>query len=80
MPTPISEHTTPWPPDAVRRFVEAGYWAGDPLGRLLREVADRTPDAPALLDAATGLALSHRELAERADACAWPACAPGSCR
>jgi 2,3-dihydroxybenzoate-AMP ligase len=70
MPSPISEHTVPWPAPDAERYVAAGYWAGVPLGRLLREVADRTPDATALVDAATGLRLTHRELADRADAAA----------
>ncbi|GJF07174.1 (2,3-dihydroxybenzoyl)adenylate synthase [Pseudonocardia sp. D17] len=70
MPGPVSEHTVPWPATEVERYVAAGYWQGVPLGHLLREVADRTPDAPALVDAATGLRLTHRELADRADATA----------
>jgi 2,3-dihydroxybenzoate-AMP ligase len=69
-PTPIGDHTVPWPDHAVRYYVAKGYWAGVPLGTLLREVADRLPDTPALVDAATGLRLTHSELAERADAAA----------
>src|SRR5262249_38859314 len=59
-----------WPEEYVRRYVAAGYWAGRPLGELLRQVAERAPDAPAVIDAAAGVRLSHRELAERADAAA----------
>jgi 2,3-dihydroxybenzoate-AMP ligase len=70
MPSPISDHTVPWPAADVERFAAAGYWAGVPLGELLREVAGRTPDAPALIDAADGTRLTHAELAERADAAA----------
>ncbi|MET0188968.1 MAG: AMP-binding protein, partial [Pseudonocardia sediminis] len=70
MPRPIGEHTTPWPEPDAARYVAEGYWAGVPLGHLLRAAADRAPDAPALADAATGLALTHRELAERVDATA----------
>lgn len=70
MPRPLGEHTTPWPEPDARRYVEAGYWAGVPIGHLMRTAADRAPEAPALLDAATGLSLTHRELAERADAAA----------
>lgn len=74
MPSPISHHVVPWPEDAARRYVAEGYWAGVPLGRLLREAADRTPDSPALIDPTagngTGVRLTHRELAERADAAA----------
>ncbi|ODU03854.1 MAG: 2,3-dihydroxybenzoate-AMP ligase [Pseudonocardia sp. SCN 72-86] len=70
MPSPISDHTTPWPDDVAAAYVAKGYWAGVPLGTLLREAADRDPDATALVDAATGLRLTHRELTERADAAA----------
>jgi salicylate---CoA ligase len=70
MPTPISDHTVPWPDHAVRDYVAKGYWGGVPLGTLLREVADRHPEAPALVDPAAGVRLTHGELAERADAAA----------
>ncbi|GAA0897373.1 (2,3-dihydroxybenzoyl)adenylate synthase [Pseudonocardia zijingensis] len=69
-PTPISDHTVPWPDDVAAGYVAKGYWAGVPLGTLLREVADSHPDAPALVDAATGVRLTHGELAQRADAAA----------
>jgi 2,3-dihydroxybenzoate-AMP ligase len=69
-PTPISDHTVPWPDHAVREYVAKGYWAGVPLGTLLREVADRHPDVPALVDPAAGVRLTHGELADRADAAA----------
>ncbi len=68
MATPISAGTVPWPPDYAQRYLEAGYWAGRPIGDLLRATADRTPDAPALIDGQTRL--SHAELADRADAAA----------
>jgi 2,3-dihydroxybenzoate-AMP ligase len=61
------EHTVPWPEDVARQYVAAGYWAGVPLGTLLRQSADRHPNALALVDAATGLRLTHAELADRAD-------------
>lgn len=70
MPTPISDHTVPWPPAVAEHYRAQGYWAGSTLSALLREVADRTPDAPALVDAADELRLTHRELADRADAAA----------
>ncbi|GAA2851966.1 (2,3-dihydroxybenzoyl)adenylate synthase [Pseudonocardia halophobica] len=70
MPSPISEHTVSWPADLAEDYVGKGYWAGVPLGPLLREVAHARPDAPALVDAAVGLRLTHRELVERADAAA----------
>jgi 2,3-dihydroxybenzoate-AMP ligase len=70
MPTPIRDHTVPWPDEVARDYVAKGYWAGVPLGHLLREVADRRPEAPALIDAHIGLRLTHAELADRADAAA----------
>ena len=60
MPSPISDHTVPWPDAAVADYVAKGYWAGVPLGALLRDVADRRPDAPALVDPSAGLRLTHR--------------------
>ncbi|MFI0406140.1 (2,3-dihydroxybenzoyl)adenylate synthase [Actinomadura sp. 3N508] len=74
MPTPLAENTVPWPDEDRERYVAEGYWAGIPIGTLLREVADRTPGAPALVDpvalGGAGLRLTHAELAERADATA----------
>lgn len=70
MPSPISDHTVPWPDDVAADYVAKGYWAGVPLGTLLRDAADRDPDATALVDAAAGIRLTHRELTERADAAA----------
>ncbi|WP_028920978.1 (2,3-dihydroxybenzoyl)adenylate synthase [Pseudonocardia acaciae] len=68
MPAPIAEGTVPWPAEFARRYLAAGYWAGRPLGDLLREAADRTPHAPALVDGATRF--DHAELADRAAAAA----------
>jgi 2,3-dihydroxybenzoate-AMP ligase len=70
MPSPISAHTVPWPEDVAAGYVAKGYWTGRTLPELLREAAGRRPDAPALVDAAAGVRLSHRELIERADAAA----------
>ncbi|MGW2590019.1 (2,3-dihydroxybenzoyl)adenylate synthase [Streptomyces sp. NPDC001515] len=74
MPTPIAEHTVPWPEAEAARYAAEGYWAGVPLGTLLREAADREPDAPALVDpvasGGAGLRLTRAELADRADAAA----------
>ncbi|MEU6579073.1 AMP-binding protein [Streptomyces sp. NPDC046805] len=74
MPSRISDHVVPWPESDVQRYVAEGYWAGVPLGQALREVARRTPDAPALIDPVAfggeGIRLTHAELAERADAAA----------
>lgn len=70
MPSPISQHVVPWPEADAARYAAAGYWAGIPLGSLLRQAADRTPNAPALADPLAGVRLTHRELAERADAAA----------
>jgi 2,3-dihydroxybenzoate-AMP ligase len=66
----LSDGVVPWPAEFADRYVRAGYWAGRPLGELLRQAADRTPDAPALVDPAAEVRLSHAELAERADAAA----------
>ena len=68
MATPMSEGTVPWPEADAKRYVAAGYWAGRPLGDLLREVADRTPDATALVDGP--VRLTFAELADRVDAAA----------
>lgn len=70
MPTPISDHTVPWPDDRAARFAAAGYWLGVPIGHLFREVADRVPDVTAVVDAADGTRLTYAELAGRADAAA----------
>jgi 2,3-dihydroxybenzoate-AMP ligase len=68
MAAPISEGTVPWPKADADRYTAAGYWAGRPLGDLLRETADRTPDATALVDGE--LRLTYAQLADRADASA----------
>jgi 2,3-dihydroxybenzoate-AMP ligase len=70
MPTLISENTVPWPDDVANRYVAAGYWRGVPLGRLVREVADRVPGAIAVVDAASGTRLTYADLVDRADAAA----------
>lgn len=70
MPSPISDHVVPWPESEAQRFAAEGYWSGVPLGQVLRETADRTPDAPALSDPVAGVRLTHAELTERADAAA----------
>ena len=70
MPTPISDHTVPWPDAAVADYVAKGYWAGVALDALLRDVAERRSDSPALVDPSAGLRLTHRELVDRADAAA----------
>jgi 2,3-dihydroxybenzoate-AMP ligase len=70
MPSPISEHTVPWPAADAARYAAAGYWAGAPLGTLLRAVADQRPAALAVADPVAGIRLSHAELADRADAAA----------
>ncbi|MGW0825944.1 (2,3-dihydroxybenzoyl)adenylate synthase [Streptomyces sp. NPDC002845] len=68
MAAPISEGTVPWPQADADRYTAAGYWAGRPLGDLLRETADRTPEATALVDGE--LRLTYAQLADRADALA----------
>jgi salicylate---CoA ligase len=68
MVSSIREGVVPWPEEYAQRYVAAGYWQGRALGELLREAADRTPDAVALVDG--DLRLTHAELAHRADAMA----------
>ena len=46
MPAPISDHTVPWPDAAAADYVAKGYWAGTPLGTLLRDVAAGDPTPP----------------------------------
>jgi 2,3-dihydroxybenzoate-AMP ligase len=70
MPSPVTDNTVPWPDAEADDYVAKGYWAGIPLGTLLRDVADRHPDAPALVDASAGVRLTHSELADRADSAA----------
>ncbi|MEU9456824.1 AMP-binding protein [Streptomyces sp. NPDC048277] len=68
MAAPISEGTVPWPEADADRYRAAGHWSGRPLGELLREAADRTPDVTALVDGR--VRLTYAELADRADALA----------
>jgi non-ribosomal peptide synthetase component E (peptide arylation enzyme) len=70
VPSPISEHTVPWPAADAARYAAAGYWAGIPLGTLLRSVADQRAAVPAVTDPVAGARLTHGELADRADAAA----------
>ncbi|MGH3278770.1 MAG: AMP-binding protein, partial [Trebonia sp.] len=70
MPSPISRHIAAWPEADAARYQAEGYWAGVPLGSLLRRSADRAPGALALADPAAGVRLTHDELAGRADAAA----------
>ncbi|OAH13450.1 (2,3-dihydroxybenzoyl)adenylate synthase [Streptomyces jeddahensis] len=68
MPRPSSNGAVPWPDAYARLYTEKGYWTGEALGDALLAVADATPDAVALVDG--DRALTHRQLAERADATA----------
>jgi 2,3-dihydroxybenzoate-AMP ligase len=68
MATPIAQGTVGWPEEFVRRYVDAGYWAGHPLGAEFAAAVDRDPDAVALVDG--DLRISYRELLERADGAA----------
>jgi 2,3-dihydroxybenzoate-AMP ligase len=68
MAAPISEGTVPWPKPDADRYTAAGYWTGRPLGDLLRDSAERTPDTTALVDGE--LRLTYAELTDRADALA----------
>ncbi|MEU6701241.1 AMP-binding protein [Pseudonocardia sp. NPDC046786] len=64
----MREGGVPWPEPEARRYRDAGYWQGRPLGDLLWEWSDRAPDAVAVVDG--DLRLTYRELARRADALA----------
>jgi 2,3-dihydroxybenzoate-AMP ligase len=68
MPSPIGEHTVPWPDEYARAYREAGYWAGRPLGELLADRASAHADGCALVDGE--LRLTHSQLWERAMAAA----------
>ncbi len=70
MPAPISDGTVRWPAETARDYVAKGYWAGLPLGTLLREAAGRRPGAPALTDPVAGVRLTHAQLAGRAESAA----------
>jgi salicylate---CoA ligase len=72
MPSPISDHTVPWPKDAADEYVAEGYWAGVPLGTLLRQAAGRPGQGQetALADPVAGVRLTRAELAGRADSAA----------
>lgn len=52
-PTGHRDGYVPFPADAAEAYRTAGYWAGRPLGDLLRDTARRHPGRPALLDGAT---------------------------
>src|SRR6185437_16130438 len=54
--------------DVIRRYVDAGYWRGLPLGACLAEVVDRTPEAVALVDG--DRRFTYAALLGRADAMA----------
>ena len=56
---------TDWPEDFIRRYREQGYWQGVPLGQLLREQAQRTPQQEALVDG--NRRWSYAELDQQAD-------------
>jgi len=66
--TPITDGLVPWPEPEAARYVAAGYWAGQPLGDLLRAAADRTPGALALVDGP--VRVTYAELLDRIDGAA----------
>ncbi|MGW1022939.1 (2,3-dihydroxybenzoyl)adenylate synthase [Streptomyces sp. NPDC002577] len=68
MPRPSSNGAVPWPDGYAELYTDKGYWTGETLGDALLAVADAAPDAPALVDGPR--TLTHRQLAERADATA----------
>ncbi|MET9488424.1 AMP-binding protein [Nocardia sp. NPDC006630] len=52
IPSAVRDHRdgfVPFPADLAASYRQAGYWAGRPLGELLREAARQWPDRPALL-------------------------------
>ena len=59
------EGFVPFRPELAAAYRAAGYWTGDSLGSLLRTTAERTPDAPAVLDG--GVTLTYADLDRRAD-------------
>ncbi|WP_405133651.1 (2,3-dihydroxybenzoyl)adenylate synthase [Nocardia sp. NBC_01388] len=51
-PSAVRDHRdgfVPFPADLAASYRQAGYWAGHPLGELLREAARQWPERPALL-------------------------------
>lgn len=64
-PDPLPSGLTPWPEEAVARYVEAGHWDGRTLGTLLRHWAQQYADRTAVV--AGDERLSYRQLDERAD-------------
>lgn len=68
MPRPIEEGFTPWPEEAVREYVAAGYWEGKSLGQQLWESADAHLADTAAVDGEARLTFA--ELIDRADAAA----------
>ena len=61
----MREGIVPWPEEAARRYREAGYWRGRPLGDYLHEWAAKYGDAEAVTDG--GTRLTYRALAGIAD-------------
>ena len=59
---------TPWPEEAVARYVAAGYWEGRSLGSHLAATARSRPDAVCLVDGETRM--TYAELMSRADGAA----------
>lgn len=68
MPSPIDQHTVPWPDEVIQEYVDRGWWRGRTLGAEILEVADARPDATALVDG--DHRFSYRDLTTRADALA----------
>ncbi|UGT45866.1 AMP-binding protein [Nocardia yamanashiensis] len=56
----------PFPTELAERYRTAGYWAGRPLGELLRDAARRWPERPALLSD-TGAPVTYAALDAAAD-------------
>ncbi|MEV6772904.1 AMP-binding protein [Nocardia sp. NPDC051030] len=57
----------PFPADLAEHYRRAGYWAGNPLGDLLRDAARQWPERPALLTENPDATVDYAELDASAD-------------
>lgn len=62
---PSSAGIIPWPDDIAAHYVAKGYWEGRALSTHLREIAQKQPDATALVDG--DVRLTYQQLADTAD-------------
>ncbi|MGX1809859.1 (2,3-dihydroxybenzoyl)adenylate synthase [Nocardia sp. NPDC055321] len=69
-PTAAPDHRAgfvPFPPEFAERYRREGYWAGAPLGELLRAAAAKWPEHTALVPGADGAGATYAELDAAAD-------------